>query len=272
MSVRMCWVALFAIAVSPAMASESAWVSGEYSKVRLIAADQKNGAVRAGLEFVMKPKWKTYWRSPGQAGFPARIKWTGSDNVRVVGIDWPEPIKFTSFGLTTWGYEDRVILPVRLQIVNAARRATLKASVFYQVCEEVCVPEQADLTVTIPAGRGAGTRYDADIAAFAAKVPQVAKSSSWRFSARVRGSGKKRLIWLTVRSRSAKLSAPDALVEATGRIKLGIPARKSLNAKSGVTTFVVPVRFVPKGESLRTLRVTILDKGIAIESPTIRVR
>ncbi len=51
----------------------SAWAETEQTALRLIAATETTGGaktLRFGLHFKMKPGWKVYWRSPGDAGFP----------------------------------------------------------------------------------------------------------------------------------------------------------------------------------------------------------
>src|SRR5947209_20249497 len=62
----------------------SPWFETEQGKVRLIAAAPQLGAadtVRLGLEFRLAPGWDIYWRSPGDAGLPPQIDWTGSRNL-----------------------------------------------------------------------------------------------------------------------------------------------------------------------------------------------
>ena len=44
------------------------------------------GTVSAGLALVLGEGWKTYWRTPGEVGFPPEIDWTGSRNVAEVEL------------------------------------------------------------------------------------------------------------------------------------------------------------------------------------------
>ena len=105
------------ITVSSAMAAlgESDWQTTEQTKVRLIAATNStgtNGTIHLGIHFILKPEWKIYWRSPGDAGFPPELKWDGSTNLKAAVIQWPAPKRFSVLGIETIGYKDEVILPI----------------------------------------------------------------------------------------------------------------------------------------------------------------
>src|ERR1700741_1429647 len=46
------------------------------------------------LHIVLQPGWKTYWRSPGDAGYPPQVDMSGSTNVARVELMWPVPHRF----------------------------------------------------------------------------------------------------------------------------------------------------------------------------------
>src|SRR5262249_56420985 len=84
---------------------------------RLIAAVTGVGAadrLPAALQIVLQPGWKTYWRSPGDAGFPVAVDWAGSRNVAKAVLAWPAPHRFTLFGLDTFGYGGEGVFPVTI--------------------------------------------------------------------------------------------------------------------------------------------------------------
>jgi suppressor for copper-sensitivity B len=65
----------------PATAGASGWVGDEHAAVRLISAGEATGSagsVDLGLDFRLAPGWHIYWRSPGDAGYPPSVDWTGS--------------------------------------------------------------------------------------------------------------------------------------------------------------------------------------------------
>ena len=103
-------LALAAFVSAPALSGAQQIVSTGQSFVtgRLIpGTKQEDGSRLAGLRLSMEPGWKTYWRSPGEAGIPPRFDWSASANVDSVEVLWPRPQVFTSFGLRTIGYSNQ---------------------------------------------------------------------------------------------------------------------------------------------------------------------
>ena len=79
----------------------SNWVESDQSRVRLVAASTTvgAGAISLGLQFELKPGWKVYWRSPGDAGYPPSVNWKGSSNLKWARLAWPAPTRFSVLGL-----------------------------------------------------------------------------------------------------------------------------------------------------------------------------
>ena len=87
---------LGAIGGSPARAAGATAVEPQVTAA-LISAQTAVGEarqIRLGLRFTMAPGWKTYWRSPGDAGFPPEIKFDGSENVASAVLQYPTPHRF----------------------------------------------------------------------------------------------------------------------------------------------------------------------------------
>jgi DsbC/DsbD-like thiol-disulfide interchange protein len=103
----------------------------------------------AALSLTLAPGWKTYWRSPGEAGIPPAFDWTGSENLQSVALHWPTPQVFRTSGLLSIGYHDGVLLPIEVQAVDASQPITLRARVDLGVCKDICVPATLDVAVTL---------------------------------------------------------------------------------------------------------------------------
>lgn len=150
---------LACLAVSPAWA-EDPLVQGE-----ILHGWQTKGQHQiAGLHLRLAPGWKTYWRSPGDAGIPPAFDWSGSDNVQAVRIHWPAPHVFTLNGLTTIGYTGDVVLPLEITPIDAARPVRLRGGVEMGVCSDICVPATLSFDTVI---EGAGAPQPAISAALA---------------------------------------------------------------------------------------------------------
>ncbi|MBB93665.1 MAG: hypothetical protein CML68_03530 [Rhodobacteraceae bacterium] len=102
------------------------------------------GTQLAGLRLTLAPGWKTYWRSPGDAGIPPEFDWSRSDNLAAVAITWPTPHPFEQSGLRTIGYKDNVVLPVELTPRQDGQPIRLSGSIDLGVCSDVCIPERLD--------------------------------------------------------------------------------------------------------------------------------
>ncbi|MEM8731001.1 MAG: protein-disulfide reductase DsbD domain-containing protein [Pseudomonadota bacterium] len=126
----------------------------------------QRGTHLAGLRLTMAPGWKTYWRSPGDAGIPPHFNWRGSRNIGAVAITWPAPKAFEQEGMRSIGYTDTVILPLELTPKRASDQIRLKGAVDLGVCKDVCIPER--LTFDLPLSQDA-PRSAAIAAALAAR-------------------------------------------------------------------------------------------------------
>ena len=106
----------------------------------------------------MKPGWKVYWRSPGDAGFPPEVNWAGSTNFAHAKMEWPAPERFSVLNLETLGYRKEVVFPITASVLEPGKDVALKARVRFLTCDDICVPYEANLTLNLPAG---GHQYPA---------------------------------------------------------------------------------------------------------------
>ena len=140
----------------------SDWAISEKSKVRLISpmtASNNNNQLILALEYELEEEWKTYWKSPGGGGFPQKIIWNNSSNVKDIKILWPEPIEFEILGLKSIGYKDKVIFPLIVDLEDNQKQTNLNLNINYLVCKDVCIPGSADIFLNIPSGDGEYTDY-----------------------------------------------------------------------------------------------------------------
>lgn len=164
--------------MAPAATSEQ--VATSAVSAQLITAENGvapgAGAISAGLALELGEGWKTYWRTPGEVGFPPEIDWSGSRNVAEVEFQWPAPERFTAFGIENFGYHDEVVFPLRITLEQPGQPAHLSASVTLLTCSDVCVPQDFTLTLDLPQGASIDPDSAARIADYAARVPVGAES------------------------------------------------------------------------------------------------
>ena len=199
---------------------------GEFGSARLVSAVEATGSLQQiplGLHLTMPEGWKTYWRSPGDAGLPARIDWSGSSNLADAEIRWPIPERFSLFGLETFGYEREVVLPILARPATPGEAVTLVASVDYLVCKDICVPITAELRLELPAGPARASEQAHLIDQFNVRVPSILTAVGLAIEGAVAsGSGEKTRLVVTARSESA-FAKPDLLVEGPAGLAFGKP-------------------------------------------------
>jgi DsbC/DsbD-like thiol-disulfide interchange protein len=158
----------------PARAQDaSAWDQDLHAGARLIAGSKlPDGARRAGLEIRLDPGWHTYWRYPGDAGVPPQFDFSHSDNVKDVQVLWPAPRRLLAGGSISIGYEDGLVLPLRVTPRDPAKPAVLRLKLDYAICEKLCVPAAGKAEIPLP---GTPSPHDARLNAAEALVPKPAK-------------------------------------------------------------------------------------------------
>ncbi len=254
------------MAVSPARAEiASEWSAPSGTAVRLMAASVGE-TLTGGVEIRLTPGWKTYWRYPGDAGVPPRFDWSGSTNVARVDMLWPAPVRFDEGGSLSIGYKKDVTLPFKVTPVNAGQPVELRLALDYAVCEKICQPATADVTLSVPA-EGAGPPSPALAEALAAvprTAPLGAAAAPGIESATLETSGAERSI--RIFARVSDPQAADLFVEGPDDSwALPLPARSV--EPDGRAVFVLPVDGVPPGADITTtaLRFTLTDAKGAVD-------
>ncbi|MBL8700188.1 MAG: thioredoxin family protein [Alphaproteobacteria bacterium] len=153
--------------------------------------------LRIGLHQKIRPGWHTYWRNPGDSGLPTRLSWSLRDDARVGDTIWPAPERFSVGPIVNYGYGGEVVLLAPLEVPAAARPGealTVLLRAEWLVCEEICIPEDAELSLTLQVSErsGAPSPAAALIAEFAARVPQP---RGW--TARYAAAGERVLLHVT---------------------------------------------------------------------------
>jgi len=146
-----------ALAVSPPRAKAPTGSTPKVS-VALIsesAAVEPGGMLWVGLRQRIAPGWHTYWLNPGDSGEPPTIEWALPPGWSAGPIVWPQPERLPVGPLMSYGYTNEVVLLTRLTApadVQAGTSTALRGRASWLVCEKICIPEEADLALTLPVG------------------------------------------------------------------------------------------------------------------------
>ena len=223
-------IALFGPWTGHAVSAESTspWVEGFNNKVRLLAgraAFAGAETVFAGVEISMPPGWKTYWRTPGEAGgVPPEFDWTGSENLAAARVLYPAPHRLIDKSGAAIGYKDGVLFPVVITAKDAAQPVKLKLKAAYGVCREICIPAEAELDISIAQDVSGSAGISQALASVPGSLPRPAMDpalTTWKV---VESNAKPRLVLEVLDPGS---EPGDAFVDAPDGTYLPLPKKIS---------------------------------------------
>jgi len=275
---------LLLAAAGPAGAAAGPWAENDNTRLRLIAESEAVGTAErlaVGLQFELAPGWKTYWRSPGDAGYPVTIDWSASENLAEARLDWPVPHRFTLFGLDTFGYEEEVVFPLTLVPERPGEPLRLVGEVDYLLCEQVCIPYVERVELALPAGPATPAPEAFLLDLYRAQLPAqgpTAGEESGLALERVGLAGSGEGLRLEARARSLFPFAepPDLLVEGPQGFHFGRPQVR-LSEEGRRADIVLPVTVAaaadPAALNGATARLTLVDgrRGLEAEESLIRL-
>ena len=217
-------------------------------KASLVAAETAivpGKPVQVALRLVHQPHWHTYWINPG-TGLVTEIKWSLPPGWTASAIQWPAPyvIKDKTGAITGNGFENDTLLPVTLTPpadLAPGTKVTLKASAEWLMCEDVCMPGNADVTLTLP------------VAATAA--PDAALGS--RLSAVVAGLPRADAAWKVSATRDAKAITLKVAPVGPTAGKTAAPADLRFFADDNLVAYELPQTITPDGAGGYVLTLSI---------------
>ena len=263
-------LAMLAFSAAPARAAAdgrpgaSPWQQTEQTALRLIAATQTTGdsrILKLGLHFKLKPGWKVYWRSPGDAGFPPMPDWSPSQNLKTAVVHWPAPSRFEVLGLQSLGYTDEVVLPLTVELMDPAKPLRMAGEVNYLTCQEICIPYTAKLALTLPQGPVQPSPFAHLIGRFQANVPgdgsrhglAIERAESWT-------QGKTTFLLVTATA-AVPFQAPDLYAEGPPELAFSKPTVDFSNAgrtaRLQIEVYDLDALEGPKSETLAGLPLTL---------------
>lgn len=142
-----------------ALALTGLWPAAVHAQVQasLVSAEQ---SIQPGRPFTValrlqhEPHWHTYWINPG-TGLATSINWTLPPGFTASNILWPAPheLKDHAGNIVGNGYEGDQLLPVTITPpadLKPGSTLTLKADADWLMCQDVCMPGNASVELTLP--------------------------------------------------------------------------------------------------------------------------
>ena len=153
-------------------------------KAQLIAEDD---SIKPGQKFwvalrqEITPGWHTYWKNPGDTGLATTIKWELPQGFAAEPIAFPTPDRHRIGDLVNFGYDNSVMLlneiiaPMELKI---GETVDLKAKASWLVCQDICIPETAQLELKLKVAHApAPGAWASAFTAAKTKLPQAHQST-----------------------------------------------------------------------------------------------
>lgn len=129
---------------------------------------------RVGLLLRMAPGWHTYWQNPGDAGLATSLDWDLPPGFSADAISWPVPQRIIEPGdIHAFAYKGETLLlvtitpPARID----ASEVNLRARAKWLVCEKICIPGRADVSLTLAVGSEVRPENSALFDRFRAMLP-----------------------------------------------------------------------------------------------------
>jgi DsbC/DsbD-like thiol-disulfide interchange protein len=150
-------LATLALITGSAQAGETPWQEvAPDVEMRLISTGQikPDGTTLIALEINMPDNTKTYWRVPGDTGFPAELDFSGSSGVGGHAVHWPFPKRDQTAEYLDYVYYGPTVLPIELQL--SGKSPELKLQAVLGICSDICVPAQASFSMPLAEGKPDG--------------------------------------------------------------------------------------------------------------------
>lgn len=150
------WLSLFVtalIAVQPAQAQQSEPIV--HAELLIDGAQVKEGEpFWAAIRYQITDGWHIYWQNAGDSGISTELTWQLPDGYSAGPVHWQPPQRIEYSGLFNYGYEGETVLLVPLTAPASIDegQVTFSVKADWLVCKDICIPESADLTMSVTPG------------------------------------------------------------------------------------------------------------------------
>ncbi|MGB3542996.1 protein-disulfide reductase DsbD domain-containing protein, partial [Rubrivirga sp.] len=127
-----------------------------YSEASLVAdadAVRPGESIDVAVRLDLDEGWHSYWINPGDSGLPVVVEWTALEGATAGPLQFPYPERYDIEGLTSYAFEGSPHFLTRVAVPDdASGTLDLEADVTWLVCEEICLPAEQTVSLSIPVG------------------------------------------------------------------------------------------------------------------------
>ena len=210
-----------------------------------------------GFKFTVEPKWHIYWKNPGDSGLPTKVKLTLPDGFTAGELLYPTPARLALAGdILNYAYENEVMLMVKITPpanLPVGTSVTLGAKATWLVCQDECVPGQADVSIKLPVAETSTSanadvfKQWSDLLPVKSDADDIASTSNTMAISNGEGQATVNVGWKTVPTDAQYIPGPlkngdvsDIKVETTGdstKITFGLKNFKGDEPVTGLVVF-----------------------------------
>src|ERR1700721_1251181 len=140
-----------------------------------VTSIQPGQKFRVGVLYRIEPGWHIYWKFSGDSGLPTKIAWQVPPGFKVGDLQWPLPLREKEPGdLEVFDYTSEVLLFAEIEAPASlpAEPILVQAKTDWLVCQSLCVPGRAQLSLTLTGCASAVSDSTPVFQKFASLVPK----------------------------------------------------------------------------------------------------
>jgi len=117
-----------------------------------VTAVERGGQIDIAIRQNIIDGWHTYWVNAGDSGEPMTITWDAPDGVTFSNINEPTPKRVEYPPLVNFGHYKQPIFTQTITIDDdfTGDQLDINGRAMWLVCEEICIPEEQNISVSIP--------------------------------------------------------------------------------------------------------------------------
>ncbi|VEJ45023.1 protein-disulfide reductase DsbD domain-containing protein [Bartonella vinsonii] len=225
----------------------TSWYESDGGRIRLALTEPSLSGIREGIiEIVLKPKWKTYWRNPGNSGMAPFFTFNQQVSYEIF---YPTPQLYETENDWSLGYKDKVVLPFSL----SGSSKNLSGTLTLGLCHKICLP------FTVPFDFSPSVQKNKRLPLSLLKKAQDTLPRTTHDALKISAEKKKNILFIKIQNNNR--IAPYSLFLDGGEMQIG-PAKK-VTKNTDYTLFSAPIYFTPD-ETNHTIFYTVSFKSHAL--------
>jgi suppressor for copper-sensitivity B len=221
--------------------------------------EQEPSKILLGLKVTLSPKWKIYWRNPGDAGLPPEINIQSTNNIKSADLLFPSPKRFNFYDIETFGYDEEVIFPLIIKPLDNSNSISGILELNAQVCSEICVPVNHKFNLSnINFSNKISSSLD-EILLYNSTVPKLLKNNQLKLMSTVVENNTIKLKFLN----DLNIKPTDIIVED---IEGNIYQKPIYSSRNKTLEIIIDIKTINADFLKKYIKLTFLTNNISYET------